>query len=152
MHALIYIYVHVHACMCAHAYTHSLLKQDRKVDYSQIHYTVHFSLLTEILISSHYLTYLYCNFRVKHFLAQRAAIKMMSMDIHQMFLQLIRFGEEFEATLTAIFCGSGHEMCGNMLLKGLVIICTRELSTTVRACKSPSGCWTLGTAYSAVLV
>lgn len=103
-------------------------------------------------ISSRYLTYLYCNFRVKHFLAQRAAIKMMSVDIHQMFLQLIRFGEEFETTLTTIFCGSGHEMCGNMLFKGLVIICTRELSTTVWACKSTSGGWTLGTVYSAVLV
>jgi hypothetical protein len=77
---------------------------------------------------------------------------MMSMDIHQMFLQLIRFGEKFETTLTPIFCGSGHEMCGNMLLKGLVIISPRELSTTVWACKSPSRRRTLGTAYSAVLV
>lgn len=141
----------MYACTCIHTHS-SNAGQEGGLFTNTLHCAFFTSDRNSHIISSHYLTYLYCNFRVKHFLAQRATIKMMSMDIHQMFLQLIRFGEEFEATLTTIFCGSGHEMCGNMLLKGLVIICTRELSTAVWACKSPSGGWTLGTAYSAVLV
>ena len=51
---LMFLCMHLftHMCMCTHArtHTHILLTQDRMVEYSQIHYTVHFLLLTEIII------------------------------------------------------------------------------------------------------
>ena len=76
---------------------------------------------------------------------------MMGMNIHEVLLQLVRFGEEFETALTAILCGSGHEVRGHMLLKGLVLLCTGKLGPTVGAGQGATRGWALGVADSTIL-
>ena len=50
------------------------------------------------------------DFGIEHFFAQRAAVQMMSVDVHQMLLQLVRFGEFLVAALAPVFHGRGQEM------------------------------------------
>lgn len=44
------------------------------------------------------------NLGVKYLLAKCTAIQVVSMNVHQMFLQLIWFGEEFHAASAAVLC------------------------------------------------
>lgn len=59
--------------------------------------------------------YLNGHFRVKHLLAESATVEVVSVQVHQMFLEFIRFGEEFHAALAAVLRGSSQEVVGYVL-------------------------------------
>lgn len=64
-----------------------------------------------------YILYQYLNghFRVKHLLAESATVEVVSVQVHQVFLEFIRFGEEFHTALAAVLRGSSQEVVGYML-------------------------------------
>ena len=73
------------------------------------------------------------------------------MNIHEVLLQLVWLGEQFETALTAVLCGRGHEMRADVLLERLMFVCPGELGPAVRAGQGSRGGGTLGTGDSGVL-
>lgn len=73
--------------------------------------TKHFTLVAVLHSKMH----LNLHLGIKDFLAQATTVQMQSVDVHQVFLEFVRFWECFPATLTTVLGGSSDKMREDML-------------------------------------